>query len=117
MFGLNSTHGYREIASGIRIKTIARGERTLMASFSMEAGSELPEHAHPYEQTGYLVRGRLRLHIGASSRELGSGCSWCIPSGVSHRAEILEDSTAIEVFSPAHTDYLAYLNPEDVVEE
>jgi hypothetical protein len=33
--------------------------------------------------------------------------SWCIPSGVEHGAEIIEDSIAIEVFSPVREEYLS----------
>jgi quercetin dioxygenase-like cupin family protein len=34
------------------------------------------------------------------------GASWCIPADVLHDAEILEDSVAIEIFSPVRPDYL-----------
>ena len=114
MYGRDSTEGYREILPGIRIKTLVRGERTLMSKFLLEGGRELPSHDHPYEQTGYLVSGRLRLYAGDDSRELGPGDSWCVPSGVAHRASALADSVAMEVFSPAREDYLKYLNPDDI---
>ena len=62
--------------------------------------------AHPHEQTGYLVRGRLRLSIGTEQYEATAGDSWCIAGGVEHAADILEDSVAIEVFSPVREDYM-----------
>ena len=34
------------------------------------------------------------------------GDSWCIGGDVEHGAEILEDSVAVEVFSPVREDYL-----------
>jgi quercetin dioxygenase-like cupin family protein len=34
---------------------------------------------------------------------------WCIPSNVEHGAEILEESVAIEVFSPVREEYLSFL--------
>ena len=46
------------------MKTLCYGERTLMTEFILERGSTLPVHSHPYEQTGYLVQGRIRLRIG-----------------------------------------------------
>jgi quercetin dioxygenase-like cupin family protein len=116
MFGLCSPDGYAEIVDGIRIKTLCRGASTLMARFVMRSGALLPEHAHPYEQTGFLVSGRMRLYIGGSSRELSPGDSWCIPADERHRAEILEDSSAVEVFSPPRTDYMAYLNEADITQ-
>ena len=77
-----------------------------MAEFCLRQGAVLPRHSHPHEQTGYLVSGRIRVFIGMEEYEALSGDSWCIPGGVEHGAEILEDSIAIEVFSPIRDDYL-----------
>ena len=65
-----------------------------------------PFHSHPHEQTGYLIKGSIRLSIGTESYNAQAGDSWCIPGGIEHGAEILEDSIAIEVFSPVRNDYL-----------
>jgi quercetin dioxygenase-like cupin family protein len=54
----------------------------------------------------YLSYGRIRLSIGSEEYDVTPGNSWCIPSGVEHGAQILEDSVAIEVFSPVREDYL-----------
>jgi len=88
------------------MKTICHGTRTLMTEFLLDRGSTLPEHAHPHEQTGYLVAGHLRLRIGTAEHEVRPGDSWCIPGGEPHGAHILEDSVAVEVFSPVREDYL-----------
>jgi Uncharacterized conserved protein, contains double-stranded beta-helix domain len=113
MRGIASGKGYVELIDGIEIKTLCYGSETLMAEFRLSSGSTLTEHAHPYEQTGYLLRGRMRLFIGGTSREVGPGDSWCIAKDVSHKAEVLEDSAAIEVFSPARPDYMQYLRSSD----
>ncbi len=106
MFSKNDGSGYREVLSGIRLKTLVWGDRTLFSEFILRKGSMLPDHSHPHEQTGYLVSGRIRLTIGERSYEALPGDSWCIPGDVPHHAEILEDSVAIEVFSPVREDYL-----------
>jgi quercetin dioxygenase-like cupin family protein len=116
MYGKRSSQGYSKALEGIEIKTLCHGASTLMSEFRLEGGASLPEHAHPNEQTGYLVRGRMRLFIGGESRELESGDSWCVPANARHRAEIVEDSIAIEVFSPPREDYLTYENAADIVE-
>jgi quercetin dioxygenase-like cupin family protein len=116
MFGLDSPEGFHEAVPGIRLKTIARGESVLMTKFFMSAGAKLPPHDHPNEQIGYLLSGRITLRIGDSSRDVRPGDSWCVPSGVAHRADIVEDSTALEIFSPIRADYLDYLNEADIVE-
>jgi quercetin dioxygenase-like cupin family protein len=106
MFYKSNRDGYKQILPGIRIKTLVYGEKSLLSEFRMERGSQLPWHAHPQEQTGYLIAGRVRLSIGEETCEVGPGDSWSVPGGVSHRAEILADALAIEVFSPVREDYL-----------
>lgn len=106
MFTKLSSDGYRQALPGILMKTLCYGERTLMTEFVMDRGSALPLHAHPYEQTGYLVKGRIRLSIGGVEHETEPGDSWCIAAGVEHGAAILDDSAAVEVFSPVREEYL-----------
>jgi quercetin dioxygenase-like cupin family protein len=115
MFGKGSDSGYTEILEGIRIKTLCRGDSTLMTEFRMAEGARLPEHSHPNEQTGYLLRGRIRLFVEGASLELAPGDSWCVPKGARHRAEILEDSAALEIFSPPREDYFQYESAADTI--
>jgi quercetin dioxygenase-like cupin family protein len=106
MFEKHTAEKYAEPFPGIRQKTLVFGERTLMTEFLLGRGCVLPKHAHPYEQTGYLVKGHIILKIGESEHDTLAGDSWNIPMNVTHGAEILEDSVAIEVFSPLREDYL-----------
>ncbi|MBJ6723542.1 cupin domain-containing protein [Geomesophilobacter sediminis] len=106
MFSSYSRDGYKKALEGIEQKTLVHGDKTLMVEFRLRQGAVLPQHAHPHEQIGYLVSGRIRLRIGEEARELSSGDSWCIPGAAIHGADILEDAVAIEVFSPVREDYL-----------
>jgi len=106
VFEKHSESGYEPALEGIERKTLVFGQQTLMTEFLLKKGSALPRHSHPHEQTGYLVKGRMRLSIGAEEYDARPGDSWCIPGDVEHGAEILEDSVAIEVFSPVREDYL-----------
>ena len=105
-FARHSDSGYKPVLPGISQKTLIYGDKTLMAEFLLQAGSQLPEHAHPYEQTGYLVRGHIQFKIGATVQDVRPGDSWCIPVNVPHGAQIVADSTAIEVFAPRRDDYI-----------
>lgn len=106
MFTKHDVKGYIDVCSGIKRKTLVFGENTLLSEFTLEAGADLPLHDHPQEQTGYLVSGHLILFIGEEEYDVGPGGSWSIPGGVGHKAKALEDSVAIEVFSPVRADYL-----------
>jgi quercetin dioxygenase-like cupin family protein len=107
MFTPRSTAGYRTVAPGIELRTLCHGDATLMAEFRLAAGHELPTHQHPHEQTGYLVSGRMVLRIGDDAHEVAPGDSWTIAGGTEHGATVIEDSVAIEVFSPVREDLLA----------
>jgi quercetin dioxygenase-like cupin family protein len=106
MFAKRSSDGYKQAIAGIRMKTLVYGDKTLFTEFLLDRGSVLPIHAHPHEQTGYLLSGRIMLSINERMFEAQAGDSWCIPGNVEHGARILEDSVAIEVFSPVREDYL-----------
>ncbi len=106
MFYKNDQAGYRDAVPGVTMKTLVHGAKSLCTEFRLKAGHLLPLHAHPQEQTGYLVSGPIRLTIGAETFGVEPGDSWCIPGGVPHGAEVLEDSVAIEVFAPVREDYL-----------
>ncbi len=97
--------GYIDAMDGIRRKTLAYGEKTMMTEFRLEKGKTLPMHNHPQEQTGYLVSGHIILTIDGTPHNMRPGDSWCIPGNVEHGATIIEDSVAIEVFSPVREDY------------
>ena len=87
-----------------------------MSEFIMEKNSNLLEHSHLNEQTGYLVYGKIELFIDGVLMLINPGDSWNIPSNAKHKAEIIEDSLAIEIFSQRRDDYLKYTNREDIVE-
>jgi quercetin dioxygenase-like cupin family protein len=106
MFNKHNKSHYKDPLPGIRQKTLVYGEKTLMTEFLLTGGHTLPEHAHPYEQTGYLVSGHIRLKIGDETFDTHAGDSWCICVNVAHGAQIMEDSVAVEVFSPVRQDYL-----------
>src|SRR5512139_1990737 len=106
MFQKQSDRGYHPVLDGIERRTLVYGEKTLMTEFRLRKGAVLPRHAHPHEQTGYLVKGRIRLSLVGEQFEAQEGDSWCVPGGVEHGADILEDSVAIEVFSPVREDYV-----------
>lgn len=106
MFYSKDEAGYQEPLKGIHRKTLVHGDKTLLTEFRLRKGSELPSHRHPHEQSGYLVSGRIRLTIGEESFEVRPGEAWCIPGNTMHKADILEDAVAVEVFAPVRQDYL-----------
>lgn len=98
--------GYIQTSEGVWRKTLVYGDRTLLAEFFLETGTDLPRHSHPYEQTGYLVSGRMIMSIADKQYELEPGASWCIPENVEHQVTVLEGAVVVEVFSPVREEYI-----------
>ncbi len=115
MLGKSTVERYNDILPGIKIKTLVHGAGTLMTKFVMQGGSKLPAHSHPYEQTGYLLSGKIRLTIGSDSHDVSPGDSWCIGPDIEHSADIIDDSEALEIFNPPRADYIKHFSKTDVV--
>jgi len=106
MFCKKDSEGYRQLAQGVRMKTLVHGEKTLMGEFRIAKGAEVPTHAHPHEQTGFMVSGKLRFDVDGQIFDALPGDSWNIAGGKPHSATALEDAVAVEIFSPVREDYL-----------
>ncbi len=63
-------------------------------------GTISPVHDHAEEQFGYILKGSIEVTIGEEKAILNSGDSYFIPGGVPHQFRLMEDSVAIDVFSP-----------------
>jgi quercetin dioxygenase-like cupin family protein len=104
--GKTSEDDYIKVFDGIERKTLVYGDNTLLTEFKLEKGKILPAHSHPEEQTGYLVSGHIILIINGERHDIKPGDSWVILGNSEHGAETIEDSVAVEIFSPVREDYI-----------
>ena len=95
-----------EMFEGVAMRTLNHGERTSIHEIEIAAGGVVPMHTHPHEQIGYLVSGRVLFELGDEKREISAGDSWVIPSEVPHEVTALEDSIALDIFSPKRDEYI-----------
>jgi len=85
------------------------GERTMLAHVFLKKGAVVPQHAHENEQITWILEGGLRFWIGADGAEVidvMAGDTLVIPSNVPHKAEALEDTLDVDVFSPPRADWI-----------
>lgn len=106
MFRKKDTGESRQLLEGIELTPLVHGEKTLMGQFKIAKGSAIPAHSHPHEQTGIMISGKMRFIVDGEVMDVETGDSWCLPGGLEHSAEALEDSIVIEVFSPVREDFL-----------
>jgi len=106
MFTKKDTLSFRPLIDGITMRPLTWEDKTILCEFKLEKGCKIPSHLHPYEQTGYLLSGKLNFRIGQTWNIAEPGDSWSIPENVEHEVEILENSVVLELFSPIRPDYL-----------
>jgi quercetin dioxygenase-like cupin family protein len=99
----------REKVNDMLDRRLVTGERMMLAHIYLKKGCIVPLHKHDNEQITYVLRGSMRFWIGDESAEpllLKSGEVLVIPSLVPHKAEALEETLEIDVFSPPRQDWL-----------
>ena len=95
----------KSLAPGVEIKALT-GEKMSMVIFYIAPGANIPEHSHPHEQMGTVLKGALELIIGDEKKTVKAGDAWCIPPDVVHNGNCLDEATEIlEFFSPPRDDY------------
>ena len=95
-----------EVVSGFWRKTLIYGSDLMLVLSRFSKAAPLPEHNHPHEQAGYVLSGTLELNVAGRTHITRAGCSSFMYSNQSHSALALEDSLALDAFSPPRLDYL-----------
>jgi len=90
---------------GVEFLVGATGERMMVTLMTFKKGQQVGTHSHPHEQAGYCVQGRFELTIDGVSTVIEPDDSYVIPADAPHSYRILEDASAVEVFSPPREDY------------
>ena len=90
-------------------RRIINGDRMMLTHVYLKKGAVVPLHSHHNEQLTYILEGTLRFWIGGEESEpidVRAGEVLHIPSNVPHKAEALEDTLDVDVFSPPRQDWL-----------
>ena len=95
-----------EPCPGIFRRILAHSPRIMLTEHTLEKNAVLPEHSHPHEQLVYLLSGHLILEMGGTLLDMVEGDSLVIPPDVPHKVTALEQSVALDIFTPAREDYL-----------
>jgi quercetin dioxygenase-like cupin family protein len=90
-------------------RKLITGERTMLAHVFLNKGCIVPKHSHDNEQFTYILKGALHFWIGEDEEEtliVRAGDVLHIPSNVLHKAEALEDTLDMDIFTPPRQDWL-----------
>lgn len=98
----------KECVSDLLERRLITGTRMMLAHVYLEKGCIVPQHSHENEQLTYILSGALRFWIGEEEREqiVSAGEVLVIPSNVLHKAEAIEDTLDVDIFSPPRQDWI-----------
>jgi len=87
-------------------RQVIHSEKMTVARMHLQKGCLVPEHSHHNEQLSMVEQGSLRFKLGSDERVLGAGEVLRIPPNVPHSVVALEDSIAVDLFSPPREDWI-----------
>jgi quercetin dioxygenase-like cupin family protein len=82
------------------------GQEIMLARVLLKKGCVVPEHSHHNEQLTYVLDGALKFWIDGQEIVVHSGEVLCIPANMPHKAEALEDTVDLDVFTPPRADWI-----------
>lgn len=91
---------------GVSFDVLAVGQKSMITRMNYKVGNKVPLHAHPNEQSGYVISGKYRIKFQNVNEILYPGDSYSIPENIEHSWEVIEKGEVIDVFTPPRKDYL-----------
>jgi len=82
------------------------GKDIMLARVLLKKGCVVPEHSHHNEQITYVLEGALKFWIDGKVIVVNAGEVLTIPPHMPHKAEALEDTVDLDVFSPPREDWI-----------
>jgi quercetin dioxygenase-like cupin family protein len=77
-----------------------------VARIELRKDAVVPEHSHPHEQVSMVQKGTLKFRVDGKEQVVRAGEFLAIPPHAPHSVEAVEDSTVLDLFSPAREDWI-----------
>jgi quercetin dioxygenase-like cupin family protein len=88
-------------------RQVIHTEGSTLARLHLSKGAIIPRHHHVNEQVSTVESGLLRFYLDDQTTiDVPAGHSLQIPPDVPHRVEALQDSVALDLFTPVRQDWL-----------
>jgi quercetin dioxygenase-like cupin family protein len=87
-------------------RKVVSGERVMAAQMRLSKDCLVPLHHHESEQICMVLQGALKFELEGREVLVGADEVLVIPSNVPHSALAMEDTIAIDLFSPIRQDWL-----------
>jgi quercetin dioxygenase-like cupin family protein len=96
---------HREKMNNLVTRQVLHGDTMTVARLELREGAFVPLHSHTNEQITMVTAGALEFEIDGKKLIVRVGEMLQIPGNVAHSVVALEDSVAVDVFSPVREDW------------
>ena len=98
---------WENAGAGVRRQVLGHDDMLMMVRVQFEKDAIGSVHAHPHRQVTYIESGSFEVLIGEDKKVLRGGDCYFIPPGMLHGVVAREQSSLVDVFTPARQDFLA----------
>jgi quercetin dioxygenase-like cupin family protein len=95
----------REQMNELITRQVIHTDTMTVSRLELRQGAVVPTHSHANEQISMIASGALRFELDGKQLIVRSGELLPIPGNVPHSVVALEDSVAIDIFSPVREDW------------
>jgi quercetin dioxygenase-like cupin family protein len=97
---------WETVGEGVQRRILGYDTELMMVCVKFRRGSIGSVHKHSHRQVTYVESGSFEVQIGSEKKVLTGGDCYFIPPNVPHGVIALEDSSLVDVFTPAREDFL-----------
>lgn len=87
------------------LRKVAYGENVTVAQVEVKEGSVTRVHSHQNEEVVLVLRGSWRFNLPSGQVTIRQHQMLCIPPGIEHSSEALEDTVALDICAPPRDDW------------
>ena len=96
------------------IGTFVHGNGVTLAHWTLDKDAVLVSHSHPHEQITYVLSGKMRFETGSGeTKTIEAGDFAVFAPNETHGGVAVENSVALDAFSPAREDFKAEMDWKD----
>ena len=89
------------VRGDVNVKPMMDGDQMIMLEIHYAVGAGTPLHIHQHESLCYIVEGKANMVVGDRSYVVNKGDACRHPEGVPHSVHAIEETTILEIKSPA----------------
>ncbi len=87
-------------------RQVLHGDTLTVARLELRRGASVPLHSHSNEQISMIASGALQFVVDGVDFVVRAGEMLQISGGIPHSALALEDTVAIDIFTPLREDWI-----------